>query len=373
MALHDLSAGTKRRQFLTALGVFGTNPVGLKRAIEAIDGEVDSGVPVVWTRDRTGYPDRVRVVPKERFRRLAVYYELDVGKLVDRHDGVNGVSLGGHPERPTELALDVSVDRIDRLARRRVPNRVRGVPTTLSERRRERTATRVCRRLILDFYDPLPANPRIKGHDESGDVFGGGTLGLVAWNADPTDPYECFVTAHHVAADSKGKTAPLLQHSGLQDDTGRIETVGRYEGHTPLGDHGLDGVKYRATGAVTPDPLETASDEQGRVSGTWDFAGLTDATADSSIPVDFAGSATCYAEANCVGTERNDLLDYQATISPQVVTNGDSGGPFLDEDDKLVCTFSTFCCAEAHGPAATELLDRLGVALSPPAPDQTAE
>lgn len=365
MALYDLSADPKRRQFLTALSVFATGPAGLKQAIEAVDGEVDTGVPVVWTRDRAGNPDRVRVVSKERFRRLGVYHTLEFDRLVDRHGGVNGVSLQARSDDPTDITLDVYVDRVDRLARRRVPNRVRRVPTTLRERRRERIPGRVCRRRILEFYDPLPANPKITGQNESGDVFGGGTLGLVAWNADATDPYECFVTAHHVTADSEGKTAPLLQHSGLQDDTGRIESVGRYETHTPLGERGLDGVKYRSTGAVSPAPLETASTDQGRVSGSWDFTGLTDATADDSIAVDFAGSATCYAEAKCVGTERNDLIDYQVTISPQVVTNGDSGGPFLDSDDKLVCLFSNYCCEEAHGPVATELLDRLGVALSP--------
>lgn len=84
--------------------------------------------------------------------------------------------------------------------------------------------------------------------------------------------------------------------------------------------------------------------------------------------MEFAGRTTCYATTECYDTSKTASVEYQADYSPNEVDHGDSGGPFLDNDDYLVGTFSTFCesCEESHGPTAAELLNRVNAQLTDP-------
>lgn len=375
--------GESRRRFLGALAAAGAGPAGLRRAVERVRDDVPDGVPVVWTRDRRGRPDRVRVVPEERHRRLSVYRRLDVAALRDRHAGVEGVTIAASgPDR--DLALRVLVDRVGWAARRSLPGRVRSVPVVLAERGADPDGGgrdgpgdgcgSVCEEHIRRFYDPVPAGVQVKGR-EDGEVTRDGTLGLVAWNDDPAHAYECFVTAHHVVALDGGDPAAFLFQSGLHEGEPRSENVGRLQRASPLGTRGVDGAKYEVLDAVAADPLASAAEEQPAVSGSWDFAGLADATAapGGSVPVSLAGRSTCWAESRCTHTERHRVVEHGAVVDPAVGDAGDSGGPCLDDDGKLVCTLSTgrACDGADHhlGPVGTTLLSRLGVALHPPTPD----
>lgn len=379
------------------------------------------GPAIVRTRDRRGHPDRVRVVPRERHRRLSVYASLDVAALRDRYDGVRGVTLSPGPGG--DVGLRVLVDSAGWSARRKLPSRVRRVPVEVAEhaggpvdlagrrseesergrrervrqtsRERDQTKTpgcdTVCDEHILPFFDPVPAGVQVKGHHD-GEATLDGTLGLVAWNDDPEDPYECFVTAHHVVAleegngavedgsggsatdDSSGDAAAtdFLFQSGLDGDEPRAENVGRYRAGSPLAPDGLDVAKYEVTDNVAAATLESVADAQPDLTGSWTFAGLADATAkpDGSVPVTFAGRSTCWAESRCTRTARDHALQYEAIVAPALADTGDSGGPWVDPDGKLVCTMSTGPACDGiddhHGPVAGPLLDRLGVALATP-------
>lgn len=403
----DLAGGSRRR-FLKGLAAAGAGPAGLRRAVEEVRDDVSGGVPVVWTRDRRGRPDRVRMVPKERYRRLSVFRTLDVGSLRDRHAGVEGVELSGTGD---DLSLRVLVDRAGWSARRSLPGRVRRVPVELDESDEEVPAPdrragppaaastgnergenrggsglgpeesaecrKLCEEHILKFYDPVPAAVQVKGH-QGDEVTPNGTLGLVAWNADPRDPYECFVTANHVVSLlSDGTTAEYLFQSGMDGDEPRSEDIGRLREASPLGSDGMDAAKYEVLPSVAAAPLANAGERLPDVSGSWDFAGLADATSgpEDSVAVDFSGRSTCWAESRCTGTRRDHFVRHEAVVKPAVADAGDSGGPFLDDDGKLVCTVSTGPACQGvdhhYGPVGTPLLASLGVALSPPPRDVT--
>jgi len=343
---------------------------GIQKATERAFGEKPDGKPVVWRYNRDGTPETIRYVPEERYRRLQVYENVHPRNMYERTDGVNGLTLEQQSDDPTDLALKVYVETLKPSVRRDLPNRVQSVPVTVEERHVDREWGRVCDRRALDFYDPLPADPEISGYDSAGNWSGTGTLGVVCWNTDSNDPSEVYLTAAHVIEFDDGTVADYLQHEGEYDGSERSEYVGAYVTHSPGGNYGMDIAKYRyRIGTVSPDVLGNADSHLGDVAGTWTHAGLTDRTSGSqSLPVEFAGRSTCYATTDCTGTSKTELVQYQADYSPNVVTNGDSGGPFLDNDDYLVGTFSYFCesCEESSGPTGQELLDAADAQLTNP-------
>jgi hypothetical protein len=368
--LYQIKNDTTRRKFLSTLATSGMGLAGLRKATERAFGEKPDGVPLIWRYDRFGNPETVHYVPRERYRRIMVYYDLHPSTIYEQTEGINGITLEQQSTNPTDLALKVFVDNNTPSVRRSLPNRVQNVPLNIEERKIDRELARVCDRRALNFYDPLPANPEIDGEFDDGNNTTPGTLGVVGWNDDSNNPYKCYVTAAHVV-EKDSNYAGYLRHEG-EDDSGdyREEKVGAYVNHSPEGSYGLDVVKYRRRGGtVEADARGNADDQLGYLSGTWTHSGLTDRTSGSkSLPVEFAGRSTCYATTECVNTEKNDALEYQADYSPNEVAQGDSGGPFIDSDDYLVGTLSALCesCERSWGPTGQELLDRLNAQLSDP-------
>jgi len=368
--LYQLDTKATRRKFLGVLAGSGTGLAGLRTATERVFGENPDGKPLVWRYDRFGNPETVRYIPEERYRRIQVYENTHPIRFYERVDGVNGITLEQRSDDSTDLVLKVYVDRNTRSVRNDLPNRVKRVPITVEERKTNREFARECERRAQDFYDPLPANPKISTIDSDGNKHASGTLGVVCWNDDSNNACECYITAAHVAEEG-GSYAEYLQHGG-EDDSGniRVEDVGAYVTHSAGGEYGMDVIKYRRrSGTVTADIRGNADDHLGDIAGTWTHAGLTDRTSGSQeLPVEFAGKSTCYATTYCTGTSKTELVEYQADYSPNETTNGDSGGPFLDNDDYLVGTFSYFCedCETSHGPTGQELLDRMNAQLTNP-------
>ena len=123
-----------RRAVLKTLAVVGTGAAGLSQTIERVHGAKPEGVPIVHTTDKNGNPDKVRIIPAERYRRLKVYERLPVSKFIDRTEKLTGVSLTQQSEDPTDLALSFTLADDTRSIRRKLPNRYDGVPIQFSER-----------------------------------------------------------------------------------------------------------------------------------------------------------------------------------------------------------------------------------------------
>lgn len=368
--VYRIGSVTTRRKFIATLAASGGGLAGIRKTTARTFGEKPAGVPIVWRLDRFENPETVRYIPKERYRRIMAYHKMDPETVYEKSHNVNGIALIQTSSDPTDLSLKVYVNRNTRSVRRSLPNRIQDVPVVAEERKVDRRLAS-CDRRIQDFYDPLPANPEIKGIDDSGNKIGAGTLGVVCWNANDFNPYEAYITAYHVVEKSDGTPARYLKHDGVDADGNvRGERIGIARDYSPSNDTGLDVIKYeRRAGTVSPALTGNASDKLSSVSGAWTHSGLTDATTGTqSVTVEFAGRTTCYAQTDCVSTEKSDLLEFQATYSPNETDHGDSGGPFLDTDGFLVGTFTAFneLNETSRGPTGQELLDRTNAQLHDP-------
>lgn len=350
---------TTRRDCLRKLGAAG--PASLTAAAGLATGARADGVPLVRTRKRDGTPGQVRRVPAERRRRLRAYRDLDAGALVRAHDPVVGVSVTGREDGDgLALALLVAPGAdADPVA---LPDRIRGVPTTVVEWRFDPEPARVCERRILDFQEPVVGGTAAYGKVD-GDPLPDGTVGVVCWDRAGG---RCLLTAAHVGSDAR-TVAPALYQDGEDDDgQHRQQRIGIYAAHSRVGDGGLDVAKYRVADGASAGPLATVGSRHPDVAGCWEFDGLADATAGGTVPVSVAGRSTCYAEGACVGTVRTDLVDYAACVRPAVATDGDSGAAFLDPRGRLVGIFTHYNPGDNLAAAGRPALDRLGARLTPP-------
>lgn len=149
--------------------------------------------------------------------------------------------------------------------------------------------------------------------------------------------------------------------------------MGEYVSHSPLASDELDVAKYRRrSNTAEADPLGNGSTELSDTIGSWNFQGLTDATTGSNrIQAEFSGQSSCYLQLDCVETEKNAAVEYQANYSPHDTSSGDSGGTFLDSDGYLIGTLYGGWNSDNYGevsagPTANELLDRLNAVLYDP-------
>lgn len=349
-----LSERSTRRKFLKYSLASSAGLAGFRKATEKVTGEKPDGVPIVWRRDKHGDPETLRYVPKERYRRLMVYKNLDIGHLTNKSGKVNGISTVQRSSDPANLGLKVYVDTNDQSVRRALPNRIQKIPLEVEERQLHLTPG-VCNKFAGQYWDPLLANVEVEG-----DPFNGtGTLGVVAFNSNQNNPFLSLLTAAHVVDNGD---SDYLAHLGTR--------AGSYVTHSPLSG-GLDVAKYRLLSSnIDAGSAGTASDELPVMAGSWDFVGLEDYTTDNELYVEFAGRTTCYAEASCTDTNKglNTQLTYSAKIEPNEVEHGDSGGPFLDGDGFLVCTFSQFNEPNEYsvGGTGTEVLNSMNVQLADP-------
>lgn len=359
----ELGSKTRRR-FLKNLGFVAAGGLSLKNGVKRAFGKEPEGVPLVWTRDIYGNPDKVRMVSKERYRRLMVYRDLDPNAFIEKHPIVNEISITQRSADEDDLGLVLYLDKDTYKVRRKLPSRVQDVPVEYVERPTELgyksdSTTSSCSANSTDDscrvgtgYYTMRGNIEIS--NESGS---NGTLALVAWNADSSNPYKCLITADHV----------------MESDLNMYQ-AGKEVGSLSATSSSMDGCKYKVINNTSADPRATVESSQPSITGTWDFAGLSDKVESSggTVSCSYAGAQTCYAETACDSTSKNDAVTYEADMQNVVTENGDSGGPFVDTNGKLVCTL-TGCQSNwsnsdywDRGPVGTELLNSINAQLYKP-------
>lgn len=293
-----------------------------------------------------------------------VYKNLDPNSLIEKHPVVNEISITQRSSDERDLALQLYLDENTYQVRRKLPNRIQDVPveyierpTTFGQKCSGDSTTSSCSANSTDDdcrvgvgFTTLGGNIDIDDGDGSH-----GTLAFVAYNDDSGDPYECLITADHVM-----EGASTMYHVG--------QAVGTHEIHSL----DMDATKYRVKSGIDVNPRETVESSQPNVTGTWDYAGLTDKveTNDGTVSCKFAGRETCCTGTECNSTSKNDAVTYEADMKNVVTEHGDSGGPFVDPDGKLVCTLTG--CQEYfgdywdRGPVGTEFLDSINAVLYDP-------
>lgn len=212
--LYRLETESTRRKFLSAFATASFGIAGLRNATERAFGEKPDGVPLIWRYDRFGNPETVWYISKERYRRIQVYHELPPNVIYEKTEGVNGIKLTQQSAEPTDLALKILVDKNTRSVRRDLPNRIQKIPVVVEERQTNPKPA-LCDRRLLNFYDPLPANPEIAGVYSDGSLSGEGTLGIVCYNDNPTTPTNVISQLHM----SRGREATKPRTSSMRGKT----------------------------------------------------------------------------------------------------------------------------------------------------------
>lgn len=327
---------TSRRRVLAAFGAAGTGLTGLKTAIENVTGQSQDGVPIVHTRDAQDNPEKVRMVSKERYRRLQVFLNVNVQSFIEKHPVVNELTLKQQSDTEDDLSIHLHLDRNTYDVRKKLPNRIDRVPITYEEKKIEKYYQDDC-----NCSDP---NNTARTCDEFNDMKGGiqvspdsggwGTLCLAAYDSD--DGYKKLITAHHVMDDDNfgGINQPANSCSSSRG-------VGSYDdydtGHDIwAGD--MDGTTVSATVGETVDALPD-------ISGYWTYAGISDHTTTNSIYCFMAGARSWKREGYANSVSRDGYSEHEVNYGDDNGESGDSGSPYVDQDGKLVSMYNACKCA----------------------------
>lgn len=365
-----------RRHFLRTLAVGGTGLAGVRSSIAEAYGAEPDGVPLVLTTDRFGNPDRVRIVSRERYRRLKVFTELDVSKLRELIPSLHGVRITQLSNDEHDLGLEVEIDD----ARDANLSSHSGVPITY----RVTSPPEVTPHSHRDnkYYDTMKGNINISNllEGDDGNLYeSSGTLGVVAYHDDENAPWKILITAHHVIDppnDLSDKNLDRYDDDMYQPQytSSDSRVVAKFMTSSPLTSDGMDVAKYNIdeVSGSSGEARTTVEADQPDVSGTWTYSGLSDATSSGSVTATVAGIKTDSATQDCIDTRRSHILDYQADYEGVATEKGDSGGPFVDADGKLLGflsgTYSSCdgCSETTFGPVGQEALWRINAVLYDP-------
>lgn len=303
---------TSRRSVLRGLAAAATTSgAALSTAVERAYGKKPDGRVIVHTDDVHGQPDEVRVIPKERYRRLKVYERLPIQKFTTR-DGIQAVTITQQSDDPTDLALKFLVETNDRATRRNVPNNYSQVPTVVEEQPVETTP------------EAIEGGSSVDNPNKGGEA--NGTVCIVGYDADMDG--ELILTADHV-----------MEGDDMYFAGDKIAELHER-------DQSLDVTSYELTSSIDTDPLDTYSSKVEPVSGAWQFAGLADKVGQTddgdtvsdgeTVDVDMYGSTSQHVSDKCNNTKRSDQIEYQADMEHWRTDSGDSGGPWVDQNGKLL-------------------------------------
>ena len=318
-------------------------------AVKRVYGKPPDGKVIVHTDDIHGQPDTVRVIPKERYRRLKLYERLPIQKFTDR-DGIQALTITQQSDDPTDLALKFLVENNVRATRKRVPNNYNRVPTVVEEKPFETGEEAV--EGGSGFYRESTKNQL------------DGTVCLVGYDADESG--ELILTADHTMEG---------------DEEMKIFTDVVAEFHER--DKSIDVTSYKVLSEVNTDILDTKGNNVPSISGAWRFAGLADKVGQTddgdsvsdggTVDVDLYGATSLHVSDKCNNTKRSGKIEYEADMKDHKTANGDSGSPWVDTNGKLLGVhhgyndfprLSKWSIAAVGRPA----LDAVGVSLSPSYP-----
>lgn len=363
MTPHNAKDSTRgnanRRNVLQAIGAgIGLTGIGFSTTAKANNGEKT----IVHTRDTDGEPDKVRVVPEERYNRIKAFLSITKEDIVAPNKVISGLRLEQASSDETDLVIQVLLNenKIDELETFETPeaDNLQEVPTEFVKvDASEPTYKDGCHE--GDYFTSMRGNMEIGVDDESmwGDDENVGTSAFVAEDPGSSDP--CIITAAHVVEPRDNKN--LYQPSPSNEDS---RVIGEFVEESPK--EIMDVAKYRLE-YPEYSKYATADLNQEDITGTWDFEGIVDRTTnDNPIPCTFAGHMTCGTDTHAVDATRNMALDYQVNYDDQISVGGDSGGPFVDWNGKLVGTLSGEMQVDGSlcdfGPSGTELLQYINAA-----------
>lgn len=326
---------TSRRSVLTALGTSGVGLLGLRNAIEKVTGESAEGVPLVYTRDVHGNPERVRMVPKERYRRLKVFENLSAKSFIEKHPAVTELTIKQQSDDETDLSIHLHLEKNTREVRRQLPKRIQDVPVTYEEKDVS------VHPMGCECQNPNNGARRCEDHDNlkggiqiGADQGGWGSLCLVAW--DSSGNYKKAITAYHVMDESTDDYLYQPAHSCSNDEI--AADYATYDDADDIWAGSIDGWGVSGTVGQTVDAIPD-------VTGYWTYAGISDYTTTNSIYCFMAGAESWKREGYANSVSSGPLVEHEVDYGDENAEQGDSGSPYVDQDGKLVSMYNGCNCA----------------------------
>lgn len=340
-----------RRKFMQMVGAGGSSIAALSAAVETVQGTSRDGYPIIYKRDLNGNPTKIRYVSKERFNVIQVLENITPEHISSKPDSITGITLGETQTKGSAPPIKVYVDKMNEKVIRSMKNRVRDIPLKFEERpEADITLQANCR--TGDVADTMEGNIQIGSSNSAG------TLSTVGTDSD----YTVLITSWHVMREGTNDYMyqPAPNHS-------ESRTVGVYLDHSPLSSTGYDICKF-ASYENDHDIGGTKSSQQPDISDAWTFAGLSDylSRISETLSCSFAGAQTCYTDSlECTDVAKYAELKHAAYTKPDITIDGDSGGPFVDDNGSLVCilTGSADNLVAGVGPVGSEALGSIGVGL----------
>jgi hypothetical protein len=313
-----------RRDFIRFVGVGGVSVAGLQRAITDVYGQEPEGKPLVHTYDANGNPDRVRMVPEERHRRITALKNFPDQFL--QPEGVNGIGIKPLSDDPTDLAHEVFVEEESEVripqVRRAAAEHVSDIPIEVTT---EDTETFDDCSTRNNEYQYLQGGLKVNGDSSTS---AGGTLTLPCYNSNGD---EVLVGSGHVMEGA----SKMYQPAGSTRSVGDFYKWSQKETGEDVAAYTLESDDSQFDRTIIDVPNAT---------GTWDFYGLADEIYNNG-PVDctVSGASSCTASNKAVETRRGGVRVYhQVNMDSRNASGGDSGGPWMDDDGNLVAVHSGY-------------------------------
>ncbi|WP_247005055.1 hypothetical protein [Halosolutus gelatinilyticus] len=329
-----------RRRFLRLLGAGTVSIAGLQSALGTAYGEEPEGVPLTLTKDKQGRPDKVKIIEEERYELLQAYK--DFSEKVRDKDEIRSITLHQQSDSRTDLKIEITVPEPENEIRsREVKEKNKQAKQAVKNNEPERLPVEINQENIKSEGDACG----YRGDDRT-TLEGGlgistipsttsGTLGLVCYG-DGTDTDDTvLITADHVMEGNSSMYQVDSNPVGSFSSRDQSEDITSYEFNSDSGtspDHG--GV----VGAA-PD-----------VTGVWTWDGILENTIRDTIDCTLSGKNSCTEDNRVIGAAAGgERAEHQVNMDSRNAQGGDSGGPWVDDDGKLVAFHSGRVYIEVGG------------------------
>lgn len=152
---------SSRRRFLKQVGGFSAGYAALMKSIENATASSVDGVPIVHTVDRAGNPKRIRIVPRERRRKIRAYSDLPVRDIVSSNSSVESISLEQPSQDETDLVVVLHASGNMKSAREETPDQLNGLPTEIRDSTVQRVGEDWCSENV-QTNEPLEGTIRVQ-------------------------------------------------------------------------------------------------------------------------------------------------------------------------------------------------------------------
>lgn len=340
VSLSDRLPNATRRNVLRSIGGVTVGTVGLTNLVEQAVGATPDGKVLTLTTDVRGNPDTVRVVPPERYRRLKLYERMPAQRIIDRHDPLTAISITQRSSDPSDIGFEFILDAETDSGRSNLPTTYRGVPISYEERTVTRTQQDISGGLKCSPSDLPPGTTTVVGYDTS-------------------SGNKVVLTAEHVTESSFDLYIGNGEEGTFRVSDATLDAVS----------YTLDNPEFGSVGKV---------EDIQNITGAWTFSGLADTVGQTddgdtvsdgeTVAVDFYGQKSGALSDVCNNTKRTGKVDYQADMKDDKTQDGDSGGPWVDGNGKLLAlhvgTTSDSFDRWSYGTVGQPVFDSLGVSLS---------